>query len=489
MTTFVSLFSGVGGFDLGLEAAGWECVAQVEWDRDCQAVLAQHWPHVPRWSDICDVHACRCHRSGVSGDGQRAPRAESVPRSEASSWPGSSACACGGIPPADVIAFGSPCQDLSVAGQRAGFVDGGRSNLFYEAVRIIKEMRHATRDAFPRLVIWENVGGALSSSGGRDFAAVLDQLADCGAMDIAWRVLDARWFGVPQRRRRVFVVADFAGHGAGEIHAESESVRWNPRTGRQAWQDVAGGVAAGVGERRTFDLSIRGRDGGANVEITEELAAALRAGDGGSSRSRAVLTTHTHTAALTSRGVGTCGADDNQAQAGHLVVCGDPQLGRQQGRVPHAHTHTPSLRVGGAGAAVMQPRVYQDSEYGVGEYADAGALRAGRRPDHQMVMQPQAVSQNQRGEVVTTDYAHQLTTGGGKPGQGYPATLIGAQVRRLTPVECERLMGWPDDHTRWRADGTEVPDTTRYRMCGNGVASPVAEWLATQLDRALEAHP
>ena len=137
----------------------------------------------------------------------------------------------------------------------------------------------------------------------------------------------------------------------------------------------------------------------------------------------------------------------------------------------------------------MQPRVYQDSEYGVGEYADAGALRAGRRPDHQMVMQPQAVSQNQRGEVVTTDYAHQLATGGGKPGEGYPAALIGTQVRRLTPVECERLMGWPDDHTRWRADGTEVPDTTRYRMCGNGVASPVAEWLATQLDRALEAHP
>jgi len=101
------------------------------------------------------------------------------------------------------------------------------------------------------------------------------------------------------------------------------------------------------------------------------------------------------------------------------------------------------------------------------------------------VMQAQAISENQRGEVPATDYAHQLTTGGGKPGQGYPAALVDTRVRRLTPVECERLMGWPDDHTRWRADGTEVADSVRYRMCGNGVASPVAEWLATQLDRTL----
>lgn len=133
--------------------------------------------------------------------------------------------------------------------------------------------------------------------------------------------------------------------------------------------------------------------------------------------------------------------------------------------------------------------------------------------------EPQAVSQNQRGEVVLSDYAHQLTTGGGKPGDGYPAVLdplafnakqdggtaptvnVGsgldipsppaihtdARVRRLTPVECERLMGWPDDHTRWRADGTEVADSHRYRMCGNGVASPVAEWIATQINRALES--
>lgn len=88
--------------------------------------------------------------------------------------------------------------------------------------------------------------------------------------------------------------------------------------------------------------------------------------------------------------------------------------------------------------------------------------------------------------VMQCHGTNQLTTGGGKPGEGYPAAHIGATVRRLTPTECERLMGWPDDHTRWRADGTEVADSVRYRMCGNGVASPVAEWLATQLNRTLE---
>lgn len=138
-----------------------------------------------------------------------------------------------------------------------------------------------------------------------------------------------------------------------------------------------------------------------------------------------------------------------------------------------------------------------------------------------------AISENQRGEIVTTDHAHSLSTGGGKPGSGYPAVLTeswtgGAQqdqfvalddvaptlahssnhhgghhepkvitttaVRRLTPTECERLMGWPDDHTRWRANGTECADSTRYRMCGNGVASPVAQWIADMINHALQGE-
>jgi DNA (cytosine-5)-methyltransferase 1 len=95
--------------------------------------------------------------------------------------------------------------------------------------------------------------------------------------------------------------------------------------------------------------------------------------------------------------------------------------------------------------------------------------------------QPLAISENQRGEIVQTDYAHQLTTGGGKPGQGYPPVIDDLAVRRLTPRECERLMGWPDDHTRWAHDGTEIADSHRYKMCGNGVVAPVAEWIGRRL--------
>ena len=208
MLTFVSLFSGVGGFDLGLERAGWRCVAQVEWDPQCQAVLARHWPDVPRWADVVDV-------SGHD------------------------------LPPADVVAFGSPCQDLSVAGKRAGFVDGGRSNLFFEAIRIIKEMRNAT-GTLPRFVIWENVVGALSSNGGGDFAAVIDALAEIGAMDIGWRVLDARYFGVPQRRRRIFVVADLAGRCAGAISTEPEGVCWDSASSGEARSSSATGIGGGI---------------------------------------------------------------------------------------------------------------------------------------------------------------------------------------------------------------------------------------------------
>ena len=171
MPTYGSLFSGVGGFDMGFDQAGYDCVFQVEWDKNCQQILTKHWPEVPKWSDVQEINGAE-------------------------------------IPPCDVLTFGSPCQDLSVAGKRAG-LDGGRSSMFYEATRIIKEMRNATESVYPRVVVWENVPGALSSNNGADFGQVLDTLADIGAVDIHWSILDAQHFGVPQRRRRIFVVAIF----------------------------------------------------------------------------------------------------------------------------------------------------------------------------------------------------------------------------------------------------------------------------------------
>lgn len=336
----VSLFSGVGGLDLGLERAGMTTVAQVEFEQRCQSVLRRHWPEVPKWWDVSDV-------SGAE------------------------------LPAAEVLAFGSPCQDLSVAGQRAGMTKDTRSGLFFEAIRIVKEMQDA--GSGPEWVIWENVAGALSSSKGRDFGTVIDHLADCGAVDVQWRVLDARFFGVPQRRRRVFVIA-----------------RLDPRT-------RGGRAVLPVLPRRRRDSSPRRQEG-------QEVAA------------------------LTANGVGTCGPDDNQAQAGHLI----PEY---------------------VGSLTTRMLAYGNPEVDGGHYL------------------PTAVHLTQSPITSTEDGATPSLSAGSRQGCATIGVHDHLGVRRLTPLECERLMGWPDEWTRWAADGSEIADSHRYRMCGNGVASPVAQWV------------
>jgi DNA (cytosine-5)-methyltransferase 1 len=212
---FGSLFAGVGGFDIGLEAAGWECGWQVEWDKNCQQTLSHHWPNVPKWLDVSDVNGAE-------------------------------------LSPVDVITFGSPCQDLSVAGKRAGIQqEGGRSNLFFEATRIIKEMRDATAGVSPRWAIWENVPGAFTSGKGDDFEAVLKEMANLGASLLEWATLDAQFFGVPQRRRRVFVLACFntaiSDRGGRPILAISESGRRNTSKGKPTRENVATETPASLG--------------------------------------------------------------------------------------------------------------------------------------------------------------------------------------------------------------------------------------------------
>lgn len=175
MTSVVSLFSGVGGFDLGFEQAGFTTTYQCEIDQRASDVLHNHWPTVPKWRDVTTLTA----REILAHD--------ATP---------------------DVVIWGSPCQDLSVAGRRAG-IRGGKSSLFFDGMRVINELREGTDGRYPRATVWENVAGALTSSRGRDFAEVIDQMAEAGALVVEWAVLDAQHFGVPQRRRRVFVVAIF----------------------------------------------------------------------------------------------------------------------------------------------------------------------------------------------------------------------------------------------------------------------------------------
>ena len=192
----------------------------------------------------------------------------------------------GKVEPVDIITFGSPCQDMSVAGKRAG-LEGSRSNLFYEAVRIIKEMRKATGGEYPKWACWENVPGAFSSSGGEDFRCVLESL--CGVIDesvsipkpkkwanageilgdgysLAWRVLDAQFWGVPQRRKRIYLVADFTGGCAGKVLFESEGLSGYTPQGFRSWQAAPGDSAncsgtTGIG----FD--------GYNAKLTDDKSA------------------------------------------------------------------------------------------------------------------------------------------------------------------------------------------------------------------------
>lgn len=218
----LSLFSGVGGFDMGLEAAGFETIFQCEWDKHCMRVLDKHWPNVPKWGDV-------------------------------STLTGAYVLEKAGAP--EVVAWGSPCQDLSVAGKRAGLA-GAKSGLFHEGIRIIKEIRELTNNEYPKFSIWENVPGALSSNGGADFGVVIDEMAEAGALELEWAVLDAQYFGVAQRRRRIFLVAVFdpadTARSRGKILPVAEGLPRNSKArskkGKGASTTIAGGAVASGSE-------------------------------------------------------------------------------------------------------------------------------------------------------------------------------------------------------------------------------------------------
>ena len=198
------------------------------------------------------------------------------------------------VEPVDIITFGSPCQDMSIAGRREG-LDGSRSSLFYEAVRIVKEMRCATDGKHPRYIVWENVPGAFSSNKGADFQSVLEEICSVKGYEIhtarperwpaageivaddfslAWRVFDAQYWGVPQRRKRIYLVADFAGGGAGKILFESEGVSGYTPQGFRPWQGAAGTFEEGSGAAGCVCLNDQG---GNRMDVTDGVTCTLRA--------------------------------------------------------------------------------------------------------------------------------------------------------------------------------------------------------------------
>ena len=400
--TFGSVFAGIGGFDLALVRAGWRCLWEIENDAFCRRVLERRFPGVPVHGDVRAV-------------------------------------AMDALAPVDLLCGGFPCQDLSVAGKRAG-LRGSRSGLFFEFMRVASDLR-------PHWLLIENVPGWFSSHQGRDFAAALVELDERG-YDPLWVTLDSRHFGVPQRRRRVFLVGHLRGacRCAPEVLLEPEGGAGHPPAGGEAGARIAAGLTSGAhhpgvhapGRRQEDDENLI-----ANSDPTME---------------RQMLVAH----ALAAEG-----ADASEDGTGR-----------------------------GAPLVIQDARAVDKAQHGLGVSDGTGA---------------QGIAQNQRGEVLETEYAHQLTSGGGKPGEGYPAARIGAAVRRLTPMECERLQGFPDswtclcgaseamlaergvagadwrrsDYRTLRLEGhtarCRCPDSARYRALGNAVTVSVVQWIGGRL--------
>lgn len=256
--TLGSLFSGSGGFELAGLLSGIKPVWASEVEPFPIRVTTKRMPFVEHLGEISQI------------DG-------------------------GAIEPVDIITFGSPCQDLSIAGTKKGLT-GNRSNLFYEATRVIKEMREKTNGRYPRYIVWENVRGAFSSNKGNDFWKVLKEItsikgcktdiprpekwANAGLImgedfSVGWRLFDSQHWGVPQRRKRIYLVADLAGGGAGKILFESEGVSGYSAESFRAWQKAAGCPGEGAGETGCICLNDQG---GQRMDVTEDVTNTLRAG-------------------------------------------------------------------------------------------------------------------------------------------------------------------------------------------------------------------
>lgn len=473
--TFGSLFAGVGGFDLGFEAAGYTCQFQVEWDKNCRQVLDHHWPHVPKWEDVNNVHGAD-------------------------------------LPPVDIITYGFPCQDLSVAGKRAG-LDGDRSGLFFQAIRIINEMREATNGQYPRIAVAENVPGLLTADKGAAMARCLDTLAEIGALVQEWHILDAQWFGIPQRRRRVFLTSIFdpatAQRSPQQIFPVAKSGTRDPKESNKTRENTPpttpqsttttsghgythssyGGYTEGAGTIRATDYKrpeehliineqlettafVKAKRAQNNTDDesweTNRPNPTLNAFDQGDTRTTTAIVFHPHyhdgariqndtMNTLTSR-MGTGGNNVS-------MVAQPIGFSHTQGLDPQAsQEHFPTLRTGGAGHAVAQPIAIHGKNIG--------------RQDKN--------TSNGKGWTDENDPMYTLTTVDIHAIADEQAQHTQLAIRRLTPLECERLMGWPENHTLHRADGKQNADSQRYKQCGNGVAAPVAKWVAKHLKPLLQ---
>lgn len=366
------------------------------------------------------------------------------------------------IEPVDCITFGSPCQGLSMAGKRLGF-DDNRSVLFLDAARIIKEMRTATNGMYPTFAVWENVPGAFSSNGGEDFRAVLEELArveqpdasiprpsgrggrwsKAGAIagngwSLAWRQLDAQYWGVPQRRKRIALVVDFGGQRAAEILFERTSLSGNPDEGIKAWE----------GAPRHSQASPYGRDRGGNSYTLK-----IRSGCAGGGKGALVQTEKSATLSTL------------QDQTLFQPVVYDAR---------------------GNGDGRTCPTITGDHENRITDYTTIAIERK--------TFNEQSFSHYKESDKCST-----LKAKAGNIGNGSECLIaekaIRWIVRRLTPVECERLQGYPNGYTDigdWmdsKGKKHKYADSPRYKSLGNSIALPQWFWLVQKMRPYLKEKP
>ena len=425
----------------------------------------------------------------------------------------------------DVITGGSPCQDLSIAGKRAGLA-GARSGLFMEQVRIVKEMREHDRESGragdmvrPRFMVWENVPGAFSSNGGKDFAAVLEEIIRIaepeapdievpekgwntwggyhdevgGRWSVAWRVHDAQYWGVPQRRRRISIVADFGGDTAGEILFERKSVSGYLEESGAARERLAADAESSA----SYAVRIRGGcdGGGKGALVQEDKSGTLGTGNDqtifcygiSAYESNAMKSSNPHSGiyeADTARTLDLNGGSPACNQGGMAVAALDMSHAcdviRECGEV------VPALqaRMGTGGNQV--PLTYQMQ--GFGDYREGDVASSCKQRDFKdgtdLVCAVDCRNFREGGE---TNGTLQAKSNGGVSYNLQNTVRTGMIVRRLTPTECERLQGFPDHWTdigEWRDSKGKLrkpSDSPRYKALGNSIALPFWDFLAKRI--------
>ena len=467
--TAVSLFAGVGGFDLALERAGVKVVAAVEIDKNARGVLAKQFPNTKLFNDVTTVTGKDLRDAGF-------------------------------IPEHGIITGGFPCQDLSVAGKRTGLA-GARSGLFYEIARIADEIK-------AKWLVLENVPGLLSSQRGADMGAVVGTLVDLG-YGVAWRVLDAQHFGVPQRRRRVFIVAERAGDptGPAEVLFERTSLRGNPSTSGTPRQGTAGSVGQSVEEPTGSNAYA-----GINIQAQVGSSTTLKIGDGGGA------------SVMLSSSVAYSVREDAQSDtfsATELTAVNALQAHQPSAQSHHAQTFIVEPANGGKIMNCLPAELYHHGTV-VNQDVDSGHLVIEPTLYRHAVAYPiqdgREIEKSQNGigvgdegdpaYTIDTTGAQSVATGAdvhvisfdtqfGSNANAFenqsptlkasqqPPSVTAAVVRRLTPTECERLQGFPDGWTSERIDevwGLDTQaDSSRYKQMGNAVAVPCVEWIVNRL--------